>query len=78
MRRHNRLWMSSSDKLWGCATTRSTDETWEGVLDGFEDVADAVLYCITRPRHVNVNAIEIMPTEQAFAGFAVHRRKKKG
>jgi NADP-dependent 3-hydroxy acid dehydrogenase YdfG len=51
------------------------------VYDGVEalsadDVADAVLWCITRPAHVNVNRIEVMPTQQAFAGFAVHREKK--
>jgi len=40
-----------------------------------DDVADAVLWCITRPAHVNVNRMEVMPTQQAFAGFAVHREK---
>lgn len=32
-----------------------------------EDIADAVLYCSTRPLHVNVNEIIIMPTDQASA-----------
>jgi NADP-dependent 3-hydroxy acid dehydrogenase YdfG len=49
------------------------------VYDGVEalsadDIADAVLWCITRPAHVNVNRMEVMPTQQAFAGFAVHRK----
>ena len=39
-----------------------------------DDVADAVLYAVTRPRHVNINFMEIMPTEQAFSPFAVHRK----
>src|SRR5512146_2365393 len=30
------------------------------------DVADAVVWCVTRPRHVNINVLELMPTEQAF------------
>jgi 3-hydroxy acid dehydrogenase / malonic semialdehyde reductase len=35
------------------------------------DVADAVVWCVTRPPHVNVNMIEIMPTDQPFGlGFA--------
>ncbi len=38
------------------------------------DVADAILWCVTRPSHVTVNALEIMPTAQAFSAFAVHRR----
>ncbi len=32
-----------------------------------EDVADAVLYCATRPQHVNVSEVIIMPTDQASA-----------
>lgn len=30
-----------------------------------EDVADAVLYCATRPLHVSINQIVVMPTAQA-------------
>jgi len=40
-----------------------------------DDVADAILWCITRPMHVNVNRMEIMPTQQAFSPFAVSRKK---
>lgn len=32
-----------------------------------EDIADAVLYCATRPPHVNISEIIIMPTDQACA-----------
>jgi len=39
-----------------------------------EDVADAVMWCLTRPAHVNVQSVLIMPTDQASA-HAVHRRK---
>lgn len=38
------------------------------------DVADAILWCVTRPAHVNVNALELMPVAQAFSPFAVDRR----
>ena len=38
-----------------------------------EDIAEAVQWCVTRPPHVNVNVIEVMPTQQAFGPFAVHR-----
>ena len=40
-----------------------------------EDVAETVRWVATRPSHVNVNVLSLMPTEQAFAGFAVHRKK---
>lgn len=39
-----------------------------------EDVADAVAWCVTRPPHVNVQEVILMPTDQASA-YAVHRRK---
>ncbi len=38
-----------------------------------EDVADAILYCVTRPPHVDVTLLEIYPVAQAPAGFAVKR-----
>lgn len=37
-----------------------------------DDVADAVLYCATRPPHVNISEVIIMPTAQAAATM-VHR-----
>jgi NADP-dependent 3-hydroxy acid dehydrogenase YdfG len=38
-------------------------------------VAEAVLWCVSLPAHVNVNAVELMPVQQAFAPFAIHRKK---
>jgi 3-hydroxy acid dehydrogenase/malonic semialdehyde reductase len=40
-----------------------------------QDVADVVAWCVTRPAHVNVNTIEVMPVQQAFGPFAVDRKK---
>jgi serine 3-dehydrogenase len=37
------------------------------------DIAEVVLFCATRPPHVNLNEIIVMPTDQASATF-VHRR----
>ena len=54
--------------------TPKADAVYNGIEAlSADDVADAVVWCITRPAHVNVNRIELMPTQQAFAGFAVHR-----
>jgi NADP-dependent 3-hydroxy acid dehydrogenase YdfG len=38
------------------------------------DVADAIHWVVTRPAHVNVNVLELMPEQQAFSPFAVKRR----
>lgn len=38
-----------------------------------QDIADIIYFISTLPPHVNINAIEIMSTHQAFAGFAIHR-----
>ncbi len=50
-------------------------EVYRGVTPlSADDVADAVLWCVSRPPHVNVNVLELMPVQQAFGPFAVHRR----
>ncbi len=38
------------------------------------DVADVIHWVATRPAHVNVNVVELMPEAQAFGPFAVKRR----
>ena len=40
---------------------------------GPDDIADAVVWCATRPAHVNVNEMVVMPTAQASAAL-VHRK----
>jgi NADP-dependent 3-hydroxy acid dehydrogenase YdfG len=40
-----------------------------------EDVADAVQFAIDMPRHVNMNIIEMMPTDQAFSFFSFAERE---
>ncbi|OGO94570.1 MAG: NAD(P)-dependent oxidoreductase [Coxiella sp. RIFCSPHIGHO2_12_FULL_42_15] len=37
------------------------------------DIADTVLFCLTRPRHVNILSIHVNPTDQSSPGL-VHRR----
>lgn len=36
-----------------------------------EDIADAVMYCATRPPHVNINELIIMPTIQASTSHII-------
>ena len=38
-----------------------------------DDIAESVVWAVSQPRHVNVNRIEIMATNQAFSNFAFHR-----
>ena len=38
-----------------------------------EDIAAAIEWATSQPRHVNVNTIELMPVSQSFAPFQVHR-----
>ena len=38
-----------------------------------EDIADTVHWIATRPAHVNVNTIELMPVVQSFAGLTLQR-----
>jgi 3-hydroxy acid dehydrogenase / malonic semialdehyde reductase len=40
-----------------------------------EDIADAIHWIATRPPHINVNVIQLMPVVQAFGHVAVHRSK---
>jgi NADP-dependent 3-hydroxy acid dehydrogenase YdfG len=43
-----------------------------------EDMAETIYWCATLPAHVCVNTMELMPVQQAFAGFAVSRRRGQG
>jgi 3-hydroxy acid dehydrogenase/malonic semialdehyde reductase len=38
-----------------------------------DDIAETIEWVISRPAHVNINVISLMPTQQAFGAFAVHR-----
>ncbi len=38
-----------------------------------EDVAESIYWAATRPAHVNINVIQLMPTAQAFGPLAVKR-----
>jgi len=38
-----------------------------------EDIADSIYWIATRPAHVNINTIELMPVAQSFAGLSIHR-----
>lgn len=38
-----------------------------------EDIAEIVYWIVSRPAHVNINALEVMPVDQAWGPLAVHR-----
>ena len=39
-----------------------------------EDIANIVLWLTEQPKHVNINAIEVMPTAQSFAPLNIQRQ----
>lgn len=43
-----------------------------------EDIAGAILWAASQPKHVNVNVIELMPVSQSLAGFQVARNGGAG
>jgi 3-hydroxy acid dehydrogenase / malonic semialdehyde reductase len=42
-----------------------------------DDVADSVHWVVTRPGHVNINSIQMMPVTQAPSRLALHRKTAK-
>lgn len=38
-----------------------------------EDIAETIHWVATRPPHLNINTLELMPVSQSFAGFTVAR-----
>ncbi len=39
------------------------------------DIAETVFWLVSRPAHVNINAVELMPVDQAWGAFAIHREE---
>jgi serine 3-dehydrogenase len=37
------------------------------------DIAETIWWIANLPPHLNINIVELMPVNQSFAGFAVHR-----
>ena len=50
----------------GHAATQASLNAWAGNMRQLQarDVAEAILFCVTRPAHVNVNEILMRPTDQ--------------
>jgi serine 3-dehydrogenase len=40
-----------------------------------DDIAETIWWVATLPPHLNINAIELMPVSQSFAGFVIHRQE---
>ncbi len=37
------------------------------------DIAETVVWVVNRPAHVNINSLELMPVDQAWGPFSIHR-----
>ena len=52
----------------------ASDKLYAGVRPmTADDIADTIWWIANLPPHLNINAIELMPVNQSWAGFAVHR-----
>ncbi|MDR3626932.1 MAG: SDR family NAD(P)-dependent oxidoreductase [Ignavibacteriaceae bacterium] len=55
--------------------TAKAEEVYKGIEPlTAEDIANTVLFCVTRPKHVNINEIIITPLQQASPAY-VNRNK---
>jgi len=50
----------------GHATTKDNLNAWADSMRQLQstDVADAIVFCVTRPSHVNINELLMRPTDQ--------------
>ncbi|WP_106476874.1 SDR family NAD(P)-dependent oxidoreductase [Phytohalomonas tamaricis] len=52
----------------------ASDKLYRGTTPlNAEDIAEQMYYVATLPDHININLLEVMPTRQAWAPFAVDR-----
>jgi serine 3-dehydrogenase len=52
----------------------ASDKLYKGVNPIVpEDIANTIHWVASQPKHININSIEMMPVNQSFAGFQVHR-----
>jgi NADP-dependent 3-hydroxy acid dehydrogenase YdfG len=40
-----------------------------------DDISEIIYWTASRPAHVNINSVEVMPTCQALGPYAIHREK---
>lgn len=52
----------------------ASDNLYKGVNPiQSDDIANTIHWIASQPKHININSIEMMPVNQSFAGFQVHR-----
>ena len=53
---------------------QASDKLYAGVRPmTAEDIAETIWWIANLPPHLNINLVELMPVNQSWAGFAVHR-----
>ena len=54
---------------------QASDKLYAGVdpMTG-DDLAETIWWVANLPRHLNINTLELMPVNQSWAGFALHRQ----
>jgi serine 3-dehydrogenase len=52
----------------------ASDKLYAGVKPmTADDIAETIWWIANLPAHLNINIVELMPVNQSFAGFAIHR-----
>jgi serine 3-dehydrogenase len=52
----------------------ASDNLYKGVNPiTADDIANTIYWVASQPKHININSLELMPVNQSFAGFQVHR-----
>lgn len=53
---------------------RKADRVYDGMTPlSAADIADIIFFITSLPSHININQLEVMPVNQTWAPFAVHR-----
>jgi 3-hydroxy acid dehydrogenase / malonic semialdehyde reductase len=56
---------------------KQADNVYSGMTPlSAHDIAESIYWAASRPSHVNINSMEIMPVAQSWGPFPVHREEK--
>jgi 3-hydroxy acid dehydrogenase/malonic semialdehyde reductase len=57
---------------------KQADSVYSGMTPlSDQDIAESIYWAATRPAHVNINSMEIMPVAQSWGAFPIHREGKE-
>jgi 3-hydroxy acid dehydrogenase/malonic semialdehyde reductase len=55
---------------------KQADSVYSGMTPlSAQDIAESIYWAVSRPVHVNINSMEIMPVAQSWGPFPIHRKE---